>query len=76
MALDHFLDRVEMAAAMVNKQIWGSKSVIIRYGPEPFYGTLFAGNPFHNSILVAQKRVPEHDQIGSHFGLFWHRGHE
>ena len=73
MALDHFLDRVEMAAVMVYKQIFVSKMVKIRYGPEPLFGTLFGGNPFHNSILVAQKWISEHDQIGSHFGSKIHR---
>ena len=63
MALGQFLDGVEMAAAMVYKQIFVSKMVKIRYGPEPLFVTLFGGNAFHNSILVAQKLVPEHDQI-------------
>ena len=45
----------------------------IRYGPGPLFGTLFGGNPFHNSILVAQKRVPDQDQIWPLFCHFLHR---
>ena len=50
----------------------GSGPYLSRYGPDPLLGPLFEGNPFHSSILVASKRVPEQDQIWSILGTFFH----